>query len=105
MTARPGSRDYGYFSAFTQLYSKPEILLRIPPGAFQPPPEVSSALVEISKVPEGLLRAEKKNPAQQSAFSDASGAGHGGFARVRDRSKRPRRGTRTGAIRAAVCGG
>ncbi len=47
MTARPGSRDYGYFSAFTQLYSKPEILLRIPPGAFQPPPEVSSALVAL----------------------------------------------------------
>ena len=45
MTARPGVRDYGYFSAFTQFYSKPEILLRIPPGAFQPSPKVSSALV------------------------------------------------------------
>jgi 16S rRNA (adenine1518-N6/adenine1519-N6)-dimethyltransferase len=45
MTAGPGVRDYGYFSAFTQFYSKPEILLRIPPGAFQPPPKVSSALV------------------------------------------------------------
>jgi 16S rRNA (adenine1518-N6/adenine1519-N6)-dimethyltransferase len=45
ITARPGSRDYGYFSAFTQLYSRPEILLRISPGAFQPPPKVSSALV------------------------------------------------------------
>lgn len=45
MTARPGSRDFGYFSAFTQFYSRPEILLRIPPGAFQPPPKVSSALV------------------------------------------------------------
>lgn len=47
MTARPGSRDYGYFSAFTQFYSRPEILLRIPPGAFQPPPKVSSALVAL----------------------------------------------------------
>jgi 16S rRNA (adenine1518-N6/adenine1519-N6)-dimethyltransferase len=45
MAARPRTRDYGYFSAFTQFYSKPEILLRIPPGAFQPPPKVSSALV------------------------------------------------------------
>jgi 16S rRNA (adenine1518-N6/adenine1519-N6)-dimethyltransferase len=45
ITARPGRRDFGYFSAFTQLYSRPEILLRIPPGAFQPPPKVSSALV------------------------------------------------------------
>jgi len=47
MAARPGSRDYGYFSAFTQFYSRPEILLRIPPGAFQPPPKVSSALVAL----------------------------------------------------------
>ena len=47
MTARPGSRDYGYFSAFTQFYSRPEILLRIPPGAFQPPPKVSSALMAL----------------------------------------------------------
>jgi 16S rRNA (adenine1518-N6/adenine1519-N6)-dimethyltransferase len=47
MTARPGSRDFGYFSAFTQFYSRPEILLRIPPGAFQPPPKVSSALVAL----------------------------------------------------------
>jgi 16S rRNA (adenine1518-N6/adenine1519-N6)-dimethyltransferase len=47
MAARPCSRDYGYFSAFTQFYSKPEILLRIPPGAFQPPPKVSSALVAL----------------------------------------------------------
>lgn len=47
MTAQPGSRDFGYFSAFTQFYSRPEILLRIPPGAFQPPPKVSSALVAL----------------------------------------------------------
>ena len=47
MTARPGNRDFGYFSAFTQFYSRPEILLRIPPGAFRPPPKVSSALVSL----------------------------------------------------------
>jgi 16S rRNA (adenine1518-N6/adenine1519-N6)-dimethyltransferase len=47
MTARPGRRDYGYFSAFTQFYSRPEMLFRIPPGAFQPPPKVSSALVAL----------------------------------------------------------
>ena len=47
MTAGPGSRDYGYFSAFTQFYAKPEILLRIPPGAFRPAPRVSSALLAL----------------------------------------------------------
>jgi len=47
ITALPGGRDYAYFSAFTQFYSRPEILLRIPPGAFKPPPKVSSALVAL----------------------------------------------------------
>ncbi len=47
MAANPGHREYGYFSAFTQFYSQPEILLRIPPGAFHPPPQVDSALVAL----------------------------------------------------------
>lgn len=53
MTAHPGSRDYGYFSAFTQFYSKAKVLLRIPPGAFQPPPKVCSALVALHLPGEG----------------------------------------------------
>jgi 16S rRNA (adenine1518-N6/adenine1519-N6)-dimethyltransferase len=47
IAARPGSRDYGYLSAFTQFYAAAEILLRIPPGAFQPPPKVQSALLAL----------------------------------------------------------
>ncbi len=47
IAARPGSRDYGYLSAFTQFYAQAEILLRIPPGAFQPPPKVQSALLAL----------------------------------------------------------
>jgi 16S rRNA (adenine1518-N6/adenine1519-N6)-dimethyltransferase len=47
IAASPGHREYGYFSAFTQFYSRPEILLRIPPGAFHPPPQVHSALVAL----------------------------------------------------------
>jgi 16S rRNA (adenine1518-N6/adenine1519-N6)-dimethyltransferase len=47
IVAHPGSRDYAYLSAFCQFYSKPEILLRIPPGAFHPPPKVASALVAL----------------------------------------------------------
>ncbi len=45
IAARPGSRTYAYLSAFCHYYSRPEILLRIPPGAFSPPPKVKSALV------------------------------------------------------------
>jgi len=45
LAATPGVRDYGYLSVFAQFYSRPEILLRIPPGAFHPQPQVESALV------------------------------------------------------------
>jgi 16S rRNA (adenine1518-N6/adenine1519-N6)-dimethyltransferase len=45
LTAAPGSRDYGYLSVVTQLYSHPQIVLEVPPGAFSPAPKVQSALV------------------------------------------------------------
>lgn len=48
IVARPGRRAYGYLSALCQFYAKPEIAMRIPPGAFRPPPEVTSALVEMT---------------------------------------------------------
>jgi 16S rRNA (adenine1518-N6/adenine1519-N6)-dimethyltransferase len=47
IVAKPGSRAYGYLSASCQFYTRPEILLRIPPGAFRPPPKVASALVRM----------------------------------------------------------
>ncbi len=48
IAARPERRDYGYLSVLCQYYSKPEIVLRIPPGAFRPPPRVKSALVKLT---------------------------------------------------------
>lgn len=45
IAAHPGVRDYGYLSALCQFYAQPKIALRIPPGAFRPPPKVKSALV------------------------------------------------------------
>ena len=45
IVAPPGRRDYGYLSVVSQWFSRPEIVLRIPPGAFRPPPKVASALV------------------------------------------------------------
>jgi 16S rRNA (adenine1518-N6/adenine1519-N6)-dimethyltransferase len=43
----PGRRDYGYLSVVSQWFSRPELALRIPPGAFKPPPKVDSALVSL----------------------------------------------------------
>jgi 16S rRNA (adenine1518-N6/adenine1519-N6)-dimethyltransferase len=48
IVARPGVRDYGYLSVACQFYTRPEIALKIPPGAFRPPPKVNSALVAMS---------------------------------------------------------
>lgn len=47
IAAHPGRREYGYLSAACQFYTQPEIALKIPPGAFRPPPQVQSALVEM----------------------------------------------------------
>jgi 16S rRNA (adenine1518-N6/adenine1519-N6)-dimethyltransferase len=48
IVAQPNSRDYGYLSVICQFYSKPHIDLKIPPGAFRPPPKVQSALVQMN---------------------------------------------------------
>lgn len=47
LTAKPQTKQYGYLSVATQLYTRPEFVLRIPRGAFSPPPEVGSALVSL----------------------------------------------------------
>ena len=47
LVARPGTRDYGYLSVLTQYFSRPSLAMKIPPGAFRPPPEVGSALVSL----------------------------------------------------------
>src|SRR5580700_10034141 len=48
IVAKPARREYGYLSALCQYYANPTIVLRIPPGAFRPPPKVQSALVRMT---------------------------------------------------------
>ena len=47
IAARPGRREYGYLSVLAQFHARPEILAKIPPGAFLPRPRVDSALVSM----------------------------------------------------------
>jgi 16S rRNA (adenine1518-N6/adenine1519-N6)-dimethyltransferase len=47
LAAQPGTKSYGYFSVLTQLYARPEFVFEIPRDAFNPPPEVTSALVTL----------------------------------------------------------
>jgi 16S rRNA (adenine1518-N6/adenine1519-N6)-dimethyltransferase len=48
IVAAPERRAYGYLSVACQFYTKPQIVLKIPPGAFRPPPRVKSALVRMT---------------------------------------------------------
>lgn len=51
ITAKPGARDYGYFSVECQFLARPEYLFHVAPGAFQPPPKVDSAVVRLTPRP------------------------------------------------------
>jgi len=48
LAAKPGRREYGFLSVLAQFYAQPEIIFRIPAGAFRPRPKVSSALVRLA---------------------------------------------------------
>jgi 16S rRNA (adenine1518-N6/adenine1519-N6)-dimethyltransferase len=71
LVARPGTRDYGYLSVLTQYYSSPGIVLKLPPGAFRPPPKVGSALVSM-KLPGKSTRLAIKDPEAFLDFVKAS---------------------------------
>ena len=43
----PGSKAYGILSVLFALFADVEIVLRFPPGAFAPPPKVSSAVLRV----------------------------------------------------------
>lgn len=47
LVAGPGTKEYGILSVQTQLMSTPEILFDVGPGAFSPPPKVTSSVVRL----------------------------------------------------------
>lgn len=47
LAAKPDDPDYGYLSVATQFYTRPEFVFKLPADAFNPPPEVDSALVTL----------------------------------------------------------
>jgi len=48
MTARAGEADYSRLSVGVQHFADVEILMKVPPQAFSPPPEVESAVVRLT---------------------------------------------------------
>jgi 16S rRNA (adenine1518-N6/adenine1519-N6)-dimethyltransferase len=51
IAAEPGSRDYGLLSATVQLFARVDKLFTLPPGAFDPPPEVHSSVIRLTMAP------------------------------------------------------
>lgn len=49
LAAKPGTRDFGYLTVQTQVFSQPEILFAVPRDAFNPPPKVDSAVVRLDR--------------------------------------------------------
>jgi len=43
----PGSREYGVLSVMVQCRGSAKVLFDVPPGAFSPPPKVTSSVIEI----------------------------------------------------------
>jgi 16S rRNA (adenine1518-N6/adenine1519-N6)-dimethyltransferase len=59
----PGSREYGILSVLFGLWTRSEIVLRLPPGAFSPPPKVRSAVLRVR-----FLTAPRADPGDPRAF-------------------------------------
>lgn len=68
MAAAPGSRDYGFLSVHVQALADAEILMRVPPEAFRPPPKVESAVIRLSPRPHPAI----PDPAAFLAFASAA---------------------------------
>ncbi len=52
IVAKPGSKAYGRLALLAQWRSEAQIVMHLPPGAFTPPPKVSSAVVHLTALPE-----------------------------------------------------
>ncbi|MBL8511554.1 MAG: 16S rRNA (adenine(1518)-N(6)/adenine(1519)-N(6))-dimethyltransferase RsmA [Betaproteobacteria bacterium] len=58
MVALPASAAYGRLSVMLQYRFAMRHLFDVPPGAFQPPPKVNSAIVRLQPLPDTRLRAQ-----------------------------------------------
>ena len=58
MAARPGSKAYGRLGIMLGCHLRIESLFDVPPEAFDPPPEVNSAVVRLDPLPPGSFSIE-----------------------------------------------
>jgi 16S rRNA (adenine1518-N6/adenine1519-N6)-dimethyltransferase len=55
IVAGPGNKRYGILSVMMQLAGDPELLFKVPPQVFVPPPNVTSAVLELTARPHPAL--------------------------------------------------
>jgi len=60
IVAQPGTKAYGRLAILAQWRSSARIVMSLPPGAFTPPPKVSSAVVHLEALPEPRFPADAK---------------------------------------------
>lgn len=72
IVAAPGDREYGALSVNVQAVAHPELLFRIPAGAFRPPPKVESAVIRIVPLPQPVV-AESEEDAFRAFVQAAFG--------------------------------
>ncbi|MFW8592792.1 16S rRNA (adenine(1518)-N(6)/adenine(1519)-N(6))-dimethyltransferase RsmA [Cribrihabitans neustonicus] len=68
IVAQPGSKAYGRLAILAQWRAEARIVMSLPPGAFTPPPKVSSAVVHLEALP------EPRYPADPAVLSRVVGA-------------------------------
>lgn len=72
VVARPGTKDYGPLSLWSQLYTRARIAFSVGPQAFYPPPQVESAVVRFEILPQPSVVVEDEKILRQvirSAFT------------------------------------
>ena len=62
IVAPAGSDAYGALSANVQAVADAQIMFRVPPGAFQPPPKVDSAVIRIVSREQPLISRDEEAP-------------------------------------------
>lgn len=60
MSAAPGNKTYGALSVNLQALATAELITRVPPGAFRPPPKVESAIVRVTPRADPVVTAEEE---------------------------------------------
>ena len=60
VAATPGGKEYGALTVNVQAVARTEVLLRVPPGAFAPPPKVDSAVIRVTPRPDPAVTADEE---------------------------------------------